>query len=284
MKENSPAIGIRHFEDVDALSSEGLNAGLIEGQEALSESTAESLVHKAHEGNCDYIEIFASDQKRTSETALMLKDSIDKIKPGFNEVNIDHRLRDLDQGELNLGPDYIDGEKFKPLQEAWGYFWDETFTKGDFLYRFGDSTSRDGSRSFSNIEDKFLKPGECYAQMAERYYDFLYTLLSQEMVSPSKRLITLVGHSITFGIMHELTEIAKDYGYPFNRPIAFGSLPDLTWKYFDKLRSTVLAKNPDFGQMAVFDISYLKDEKFISELEVERDALRALMIQSNVRY
>lgn len=284
MKENSPAIGIRHFEDINALSTEGLNAGLIEGQEDLSESTAKSLVSKAYEGGFDYIEIFASDQKRTSETALMLKNSIDEIKPGFNEVNIDHRLRDLDQGELNLGPNYVDGEKFKPLQDAWTHFWDETFTRGDLLYRFGESISRDGSRTFSDIENKFLKPGECYAQMAERYYDFLYTLLSQEMVCPSKRLITLVGHSITFGIMHELAEIAKDYGHPFNRPITFGSLPDLTWKYFDKLKSTVLAKNPIFGQMAIFDISYLKDEKFISELEVERDVLRALMMQSNVQY
>ncbi|MES3005441.1 MAG: hypothetical protein V4664_00680 [Patescibacteria group bacterium] len=283
MKERELVVGIRHFEDINVLRKFGLNAGLKEGQEDLAYESAKSLIELAEDKGATYIEMFSSDQKRTCETAILINEAVQELKPNFSEVNIDRRLSDLNQGELNLGPEYKDGERFEPLKEAWDCFWEETFNNGDLLYRFGDSKSMDGARKYDKLEGKFLKLGECYAQMAERYYDFLCSLLNQEASAPSSRLVTIVGHSITFGIMHELSLIAKDYNYPYTKPIDFGELPKLTWEYFDKLKSGVLSKNPGYGEIAVFDISYLKDNAFIEQLSVERDALRSLMFQSNVQ-
>lgn len=284
MKEQAPMIGIRHFEDVNAIRKFGTDAGLHEGQENLATETAQQLIRIAEENEASRIELFSSDHKRTSETATLVDEAIKELKPGFSEVKIDSRLRDLDQGEVILPSEYRDGELLEPLRDAWGHFWSETFEKGDMLYRFGESVSRDGSRKYSKLEGVFSVPGECYAQLAERYYDFIYSVLSQESTQASKSLMVVVGHSITFGIMHELSQIAKDYRYPYRRFIGFGNLPKLTWQYFDKLKSTVLARNPSFGEMAVFDVSDLKDTIFIEQIAIERDALRALMTQSNVQY
>lgn len=277
-------IGVRHFEDINAIRKFGTDAGLHEGQENLAMETAQQLIIIAEENEASRIELFSSDHKRTSETATLVDEAIKELKPGFSEVRIDSRLRDLGQGEVILPSEYRDGELFEPLRDAWGYFWSETFEKGDMLYRFGESTSRDGSRTYPKLEGAFSVPGECYAQLAERYYDFIYSVLLQQSTQSPKILTAVVGHSITFGIMHELSQIAKDYSHPYRRPIGFGNLPQLTWQYFDKLKSTVLAGNPGFGEMAVFDVSDLKDEAFIEQIAIERDALRALMTQSNVSY
>lgn len=277
-------IGIRHFEDINAIRKFGTDAGLHEGQENLATETAQQLIRIAEASKASNIELFSSDHKRTSETAILVDKAIKELRPGFSEVNIDSRLRDLGQGELILPPEYVDGELFEPLRDAWGHFWSETFEKGDMLYRFGEPMSRDGSRTYPKLKGVFAVPGECYAQLAERYYDFIYSVLSQESTQTPKRMMAVVGHSITFGIMHELSQIAKDYSHPYRRPIGFGNLPQLTWEYFDKLKATVLVGNPGFGEMAVFDVSDLKDGAFIEQIAIERDALRALMTQSNVPY
>ncbi len=283
MENLEKMVTVRHLEDVDNLKEFGLNSSLREGQEELVEKTAEELINLAKKEGATYIDIFASDQKRTSETAVALQKSINDKAPDFSEITVDHRLNDLNQGTLNLPEGYLEGEVFQPLREAWKVFWDETFVKGDMLYRFGSPVSSDGSRNFSKLEGGFLEYGECYAQMAERLYDFIYSLLNQENEIPVKRLLGLVGHSITFGIMHELAVISKDYMSRPMKPIPFGELPKITWEYFAKLKDSVLKENPKYGEIALFDITHLKDEVFLEHVAIERDALRALLKQSNVQ-
>jgi len=284
MEKIDQMIAVRHLEDVNDLKKFGLNGGLEAGQEELAKKAALELITFAQQEGASYIELFASGQRRTSETAELLESAVSEVIPNFCEINTDTRLADLHQGQLNLPENYKEGDMFEPLRDGWNVFWDETFNKGDLLYKFGQDTSTDGQRKFPKLEGEFLKPGECYAQMAERYYDFLCSVLTQELSVPSKRLIAIIGHSITFGIMHELAVIAKDYIKPPMKPIPFGDLPRLTWEYFDKLKDGVLKNNPKYGEIALFDITYLKDEVFIEQLAIERDALRGLMTQSNVQY
>jgi len=276
---------VRHLEDINNLKEFGLDGILKPNQERESDKISKELIDLAVEEGAEVIDIFSSNQNRASETARKLDESINSIKPGFSKLNIDKRIRDLNQGTPNLPGDYSEGQDFEPLRDAWNIFWDETFVKKDLLYRFGSPESSDGIRKFPELEGAFSEYGECYAQLAERLYDFTYELFTQEKQSKPNNMIGLVGHSITFGVMHELAVISKDYTDKFpNKPIPLGELPKITWEYFDKLKKGVLNKNPEYGEINFCDITKMKDEIFLENLSVERDVLRGLMKQSNVQY
>lgn len=285
MKEFEKMAIVRHLEDHDDLKKFELDGILKPGQEEEVFKISDELIELALDDDSESIDLFSSSKKRSLETAQKLHDTINDIKPGFAKMTEDVRVADLNQGTLNLPENYSEGQNFQPLRDAWDIFWDETFVKGDLLYRFGSPVSSDGTRKFPKLEGAFLEYGECYAQLAERLYDFVYDLFTQERYLRDKRTIGLVGHSITFGVMHELAVIAKDYNEEFPTvPIPLGELPKITWEYFEKLKNSVLSKNPEYGEVGFCDISGLKDEVFLENISVERDMLRAIMKQSNVQY
>jgi len=271
------SLGMRHLEDENMLKSHGHDAPLKPGQEGLMIPVAESIVTNCIERGISRVDIIASGQQRTRKTGAILKDKLTEVDPGIDvQMTVDERLMDLRQPQPILPENYIDGDNFLPLKKAWEIFWDETFAKQNFTYRFGDCIkTSDGTCTHPDLEGAFHGKGESYAEFCARFYDFLYDFTSN--YSARKDVLPMIiGHNATYALLHEFAEISKDLSNQVPiKPIEMGELPNITWEYFDKLKKTQLSRNPEHGELTVYDLSGLVHPEIREIVAIERDVLRA---------
>lgn len=126
---------MRHFKDEDnlfeandnpILNSELLKVGIL----------AEIITSEAFKSNINHAYFFTSNKKRAIITAREIAKKIENVLPAT--IEIDPRIREIDQGNYILPPTYNPGDFYSPLAKAWGVYFAETFENKNITYRFGD--------------------------------------------------------------------------------------------------------------------------------------------------
>lgn len=271
-------IGIRHLEDENALLSYGFDTPLKEGQEALVNEIADHVIDNSKKLGLNKIDFVFSTQKRTTSTANLVKGNIDSKNQGL-EVSLvpDERLADLDQGKLIFPEGYKDGDVIPFLSKAWDAFWKESFSNNNLLYRFGDPLKGiDGTSAYPDLEGAFEELGESCGEFTYRIYDFLGSLECRDYGS---KLNVIIAHTATTFILHEFVEIAKDLSKQFAPHIPMGDLPKISWVYFDRVKK-YLPEKLSHGEISTYDITDLIRPEIQEIIRIERDVLKAKLVQS----
>ena len=167
-------VTVRHLHDQNALRTYGQDGPLVPGQE---ERIAKMCARVAKEAaGYEKVRILYSQKtRRINDTAEMVANHLKS--QGF-EVELVHdiRLEVMDQGELNLPPDYQDGEWFDPLDKAWDAICDEAYLSHNLFYRFGDDI--DGK--YPALTGVFARVGESMGWSLLNKYSFIADLIEQE--------------------------------------------------------------------------------------------------------
>ncbi len=221
-----------HLEDTDDLSA-GRDTELIPGQEALAEEMASEIYEHAMATNLSGLLFCVSPRKRAMETAMLVRRCLDnkpvKLKVVFE---VDHNLREIDQGQLILPIDYKAGDEFQGLVLARQIFSSEVRNpddpaKDNLSYHFGDPLlCEDGSYKYPELQEYFTEPGESFKEILIRYFS--------QVVKFSENLDRFSGRTqpvvFTHGqvrqffvILEQLAERMIKEGYTFN----VGALPKL---------------------------------------------------------
>ena len=133
---NKKIVTIRHLHDANALRTFGQDGPLVPGQEARIAKMCARITAEA--AGYERVRIlYTQKTRRIHDTAVIVANHL--RSQGFEaELVHDTRLEVMDQGELNLPPDYKDGEWFDPLDKAWDAICDEAYQERNIFYRFGD--------------------------------------------------------------------------------------------------------------------------------------------------
>jgi len=271
-------IGLRHLEDENALMTFGFDAPLKSEQGEAVRKIADKIIGDCHSFGKNRVAFVCSTQKRTLETAKLIQD---ELLPRDEKLGVsiipDYRLVDLSQGRLIFPKEYRDGDNLPGLSTAWKIFWEESFTKKNLLYRFGDSVKlADGSLLYPELEGLFERPGESCAEFTCRIYDFLASLENMDF---EDTLNLIVGHTATISILYEFLEIAKDLSRKFIPTVPLGELPNISWGYLQKIQK-YLPGDISPGQLTTYEISDLIRPEIQEIIRVERDVLKSLITQS----
>lgn len=271
-------IGVRHLEDENALMTYGFDPPLKSGQEKIVSEIANKIIKDCVALGRNRIDFIFSTQKRTSNTAELVKDEIMSHAKNLNiSLQPDSRLIDLNPGKLIFPPGYKDGDYLPGLPLAWEAFWEQSFGRKNLLYRFGDPVKQpDGSSLYPELESLFEELGESCAEFTYRLYDFLGSLEHRDY---NHTLNVIIGHTATMFIIHEFLEIAKDLSKEFVPHVPFGELPAISWSYLERVKKYLPEKLPH-GELSTYEVSDLIKPEIQEIIRIERDALKALMVQS----
>ena len=270
----------RHLRDRDELSTHGLDSGLLPDQERGSERIAEEILKHCNEARLNNILIFSSIKQRALETAKQIEGYLSQNNSDIGvEIREEPSLRELDQGKVVLPEGFKDGDTFKPLHDAWDVFYEETFTKNNLLYKFGDPMmGGDNSAKYENLRGHFSSYGESYAQFIMRIYDSLVSISKELNFSEKPFGPVLVLHGAAFSIVRDLADIGRDIDRSMLKNIPFGTLVRRGWDEYQKNKAT--RKDPGFGEMEVVDVTSLMKPEIIEIVAIESDRMRALLMQA----
>ncbi len=271
-------IGVRHLEDVDALMTYGFDTPLKEGQESTIDEITDKIIEDCKRLGKERVDFIFSTQKRTNDTAILVKNGVLAKEAGLNiSLQPDSRLVDLDQGKLIFPEGYKDGDFVPFLSVAWKAFWEQSFDKKNLLYRFGDPLKQlDGTSLYPELDSMFSEFGESCAEFTYRLYDFLGSLEHRDY---DNTLNVIIGHTATVFIMYEFLEIAKDLSKQLVAYVPLGDLPSISWTYLDKVKK-YLPEKLSHGNIATYEVTDLIKPEIQEIIRIERDVLKAIMVQS----
>lgn len=251
---------IRHLEDINDLNY-GLNAPLKPDQEKIIKDLSYLVGQRIKENGKNGGIIYCSPKERCVKTAELIKKNIRQKRPNVNIfICKDPKIRELNQGKLDLPKDYKSGDVFNPLQYAWEAFVDETFGPSkNPRYKFGEKLPNGSDSDFSR---SFKSPGESCAEFHSRIYEAVqqYGLKTHS----TKYEPFILTHSAIIAIMKELEFVAKDIQK--GKSFIPGDLIQLTWEkaiHLDK------DKYKKFGFIEKLNPNYLNNRKVLGLLERE---------------
>lgn len=255
---------MRHLEDIDDLNY-GLNAPLKPNQEenirGLSRLVEQRMGEKGKKG----VIIYCSPKERCIQTSELIREQVKRKFPK-SQIYIlkDPKIRELDQGKLNLPERYNPGDYFDPLQSAWNAFVEETFGKTKNIhYKFGEKRS-DGLDS--KLLEGFISPGESCAEFHSRIYSAIHQFGVRD--TPSGYESILLTHSAIIAIMKELEFIAKDI--KDGKSVNPENLIHLTWEKAQHLDKESYKK---FGFIETLNANYLNNKDVLKLLKKGEDYL-----------
>lgn len=270
----------RHLHDRDELLSKKFDNELLPGQEEKARIAAEKILQHCKELRLAKIVMYSSTRLRALETAKKIEDALLKNSEGIDvELRPESALRELDQGDINLPEGFKDGDYFQPLSDAWEIFFKESFDNNNLFYRFGDPLVGDGNTaSYEKLRGVFSSYGECYAQFAERIYDFLVRLGKDLEKQKNMYESVLVMHSASFSVIRDLSNISKKVDRTADQLISFGILVREGWDEYQRNKST--RHDPDFGEAEVIDVTSLMKPEILDQIATERDLLKIELINA----
>jgi broad specificity phosphatase PhoE len=256
---------MRHLQDEDNLLVGGNDAGLIEAELPKARHTAVEISKKGKEREYDQIFIFSSSKKRAEITAREVGKELGKEFPVTIEV--DSRIREIDQGDYILPVDYKPGDRFQILQDAWLIYFRETFGNGNLEYRFGDPLQTDDEFKYPELAGHFRSFGENQIEFSIRFYSFIADLCDR-FEGKEKLLPVVVTHQAMTARFAEVIRIAEKIKSGKIPRIEPGTMPLLEWQQFEEING-----NRDvfieFGGVTTFPLSELYGFNDILKLEIE---------------
>lgn len=256
---------MRHLQDEDNLLVGGNDAGLIEAELPKARHTAVEISLKGKESNFSQVCILSSSKRRAESTAREVGRELGKDFPVV--IEIDKRIREIDQGDYILPTDYKPGDRFQILQDAWLIFFKETFENKNIAYRFGDPLLIDGKYKYPDLLGHFRSFGENQTEFSIRFYSFIADLCdrfkSEDLILPV--IVTHQAMTARFAEMVIISEKIKSGKITDIKP---GTLPLLEWQQFEEIKGDrdVFI---EFGGITTFPMTNLYDFTDILKSEIE---------------
>lgn len=244
MKSNTEKfIFVRHLEDVNNLQEFMFDAPLKSDQNAILAHNTSKIRKDIEENKIDVFVIHSS-QKRSIETAHLLREKFTNTNFLFRE---EKDIDDFFQGKVILPNDYIPGDRFSVLQEAWSRFELEAFDNKNLEYKFGQD---------NQIHFEIL--GESAKNFLMRNYHFLNELFSNKY-NLDKTQTIICCHSTTILILMELLGVVSDERNLERISTDPKELSFISWEiYKDKIRRE-FPSGIEYG--AVFEFEITDDQK-----------------------
>lgn len=256
---------VRHLRDEDNLLVGGNDAGLIETELPKARNTAVEISRRGKEKSYDQIFIFSSSKRRAETTAKEVAKELGKEFPVV--IEIDRRIREIDQGDYILPPDYKPGDRFQILQDAWLVFFKETFGNGNLTYRFGDPLKVNEGYKYPDLLGHFRSYGENQTEFSIRFYSFI-TDLCDRFKGKDKYLPVVVTHQAMTARFAEVIRIAEKVKSGEIIRIEPGTMPLLEWQQFEEInghRDVFI----EFGGVTTFSLSELYGFDDLLKFEIE---------------
>lgn len=281
---------VRHLQDEDNLLAGWNDAPLLSNQEYLVGNAVQDIVTRYELGDFTGIRIYTSPKKRAVETAAMIGSKILSLVSTSPELIADDRIRELDQGNYILPPNYKPGDYYSPLSIAWNVYFNETFFQShpNPFYRFGDPMALNDAHKYPELIGIFTKYGETQTEFNIRFYDFIISLCEELERNPDQLHIVVTHHAIVartlelksiFTKTDEPGEVVKNSPFESQLSIPFiglGALPTYEWLHLPLIME-VNNYFKTFGAHGSYDLSNIV--KFASSVAVERDVQVAKMMQ-----
>lgn len=261
----------RHIEDIDDLR-DNRDGSINWEKKDDAIGIAQQIIKEANEAKSEVIFFVISPKKRVKETTGLVIDEIRRSTKLKTVLLVERNIREIDQGKFRLPENYEYGVFIPELKKAWEVFWDETFNKNNFLYRFGSSVNKNGEPEYSDLEIFFISPGENYTEFCLRLYSAVLDMAKNPgLLSREKIKIVVMTHSAPLAIFKELEEVVRklvENSFEFET----GNLMQICWENFKK-REVDVASN--FGYVETLSVNYLDNPIVIKKLEAEIEFMTA---------
>lgn len=269
MTEKSRIPIVKHLEDADDLQ-QGRDAEIVQGQEHLAETMAESIYQHALANGLRAVIFCVSPKKRAAQTARLVQVALSrKAKAPRVVVETDSNLREIDQGTFVLPENYKPGDEYEGLKVAWRIFTSETFnadpSKDNLDYHFGDPVQHaDGSYEHPELARHFTGYGESYREILLRFYVQVLKLAENADRFGDRTGVVVFTHGQPHWIFSNLSEVA-DQVVNGNLVVAEGSLPRICW---DLYNSRPRRQIP-FGELAFVSSEHIANPQIMTLLKRE---------------
>jgi len=187
---------IRHLDDIQDFRTPERNNPIQKSEFAKIESISHKLLSAL--GKNDRILFITSPQRRCIQTAKELAKSSLLTKKHSIRIYTDSRIRDLRHGRYLLPPKYIPGTVPKSFLEAAKVYAEQTFKKGDLLYRHGYPVINSTSIKNPALDNRFTEYGEHQAEFSLRFYEFINEITNDFNKSDSPQVVIIAHTAIIF--------------------------------------------------------------------------------------
>lgn len=265
MNEQKKMNAVRHIEDIDDLR-ENRDGSINWEKKEDALGMASQIIKEAQDSDSEIIFFATSPKKRVQETTVLVRDEIRRKTNLKTVLTVEKNIREIDQGEFRLPENYTYGVFIPELKKAWEVFWDETFNRGNFTYRFGSTENGKGEKEYADLENFFITPGENYTEFCLRLYTSVLEMArNPNLIDREKVKIVVMTHSAPLAIFKELEDVARKI-LTENFDFATGTLMQTCWDNFKKREVDVAA---NFGYVESISIGYLCNPVILKKLEEE---------------
>lgn len=263
----------RHIEDIGDLRN-NRDCGINPEMAHEAQQIADEIIRTADTEGSGAVLFVISPKIRVRETTEIIRSHIRKESTLKTLLTEEPGLREIDQGTFCLPDDYTTDMYIPELARAWEIFWEETFTNGDFQYRFGSVSSRTNPKAHRELESFFTKPGENYTEYCVRLYRAALKLSKDSRLTRRSGVrLSVITHGAPLAIFKELEGISTDMandGFDFET----GTLMQLCW---DRYRDRKVDADPNFGASVSLRFDHISDPRIRSKLQVEVDYLESTL-------
>lgn len=260
---------VRHIEEDQ--TSKDIRDGSINGNETkvLMDFYIPEILKDLESDKYNSVVIISSDKARSTQTSELLKSELSKYSRLSISTEIDSRSSAQFHGKYK--PD-VDNDN-SLVKKAKSIYLKETFEKGNFWYRYGDTKNGSGEESYPELSEVFIEPGENQIELSLRMYSLCLDLLEKIRQHP-KTLFILSTHYLTMSRLLALESIAKTNGSSgfFHAP---GELYQREWEATQDLVKETSYKDFFKENNYVFDVDFSKIDEIKHAIELDLDILLA---------
>lgn len=270
---------IRHFDEVDDLSSDFRDGELLPEQEEKAKVIAEQIIAELENDSQEAVLFITSTRIRAVQTADLIMGELEKINPDIRTFKTEEEdLCAIKEGKFILPEDYVPGDYFIGLEVAADAFSNEVHAKekglgeDNYLYRHGDPLLlEDGTYKYPELLKYFEGSGENYKEVLLRVYKLIIQTHKKSDKLTKKTKVALLTHGQPAQIFKDLNAVAAKVSAGL-LDVKRGQLANLCWEEY-KNRD---ASERVTGQTDMVTIEYLKNEELIRILQSEVDYLEEL--------
>ncbi len=270
---------IRHFDEVDNLSSDIRDGELLPDQEEKARVIAEQIMQELENYSQEAVFFVTSTRIRAIQTADLIINELKKINPDVRTLKVEEGdLCAIKEGKFILPEGYKPGDYFIGLELAADAFSNEVHAKeyglgeDNYLYRHGDPLLlEDGTYKYPELLNYFESSGENYKEVLLRIYKLIIKTHKKVHKLSKKTKVAILTHGQPAQIFKDLNAVAAKVSAG-SLDVHLGQLANLCWEEYKKRDKSERVT----GQTDMISIEYLQDEDMIQILQSEVDYLEAL--------
>jgi len=287
MQEKINIESMRHFKDLDDLSSGKRDGEIVEGQEELAKKYAKDLISRMDLAGKKGVLFITSSKRRCSQTADLISVNLKELNPKAKiKIVTSQELNSLDEGVVIIPKNYKKGDKFEGFPLAANAMLKEAHStdfgeeEDNYLSRYGDPLLQDnGSYKYPELAKYFETSGESYRDFLLRVFGIVKET-AQKVEKFGKNIeVVIICHAQVTHVLKDLQSISEKVKQG-ELKMERGELPRMCWQEFLERYKNRKVNIPEEdvarSYTSILDISNLLDPKLVQTLEQEIAFLKEL--------